>query len=165
MTIEVPRVYQIFVNARAILWKDGDSGIEYVVQERNRPGQRRCLEFPGGTVEANEPLLTALRREVHEETGLEITEIEGHSVEHSGMGSTVECIEPFAVYQTTKGFNGMGIYFRCRAKGILLSEGDGTRAIRWMPATELASRIADNLDQFNAITAAVLRLMRQKGML
>ncbi len=79
--------------------------------------------------------------------------------------STVECLEPFAVYQTTQGFNGMGVYFRCRAKGILLAEGDGTRAIQWMPEAELASRFADNPDQFNAMTAAVLNLMREKKLL
>jgi len=165
MTIEVPRAHQIFVNARAILWREINSGIEYVVQVRDRPGQRQSLEFPGGTVEVHESLLTALRREVREETGLEVVEIEGQVVEHSGMGSTVECLEPFAVYQTTRGFNGMGVYFRCRAKGVLLAEGDGSRAIRWMPAAELASRITNDPDQFNAITAAVLNLMRKKGLL
>ena len=165
MTIEVPRAHQIFVNARAILWREGDNGIEYVVQVRNRPGQRQSLEFPGGTVEIHESLLTALRREVREETGLEVVEIEGRSVEHSGMESTVECLEPFAVYQTTRGFNGMGVYFRCRAEGILLAEGDGTRAIRWMPVAELAVRSSDDPDQFNAITAAVLNLKRQKELL
>ena len=40
MTIEVPRAHQIFVNARAILWREGKNGIEYVVQMRDRPGQR-----------------------------------------------------------------------------------------------------------------------------
>ena len=165
MTIEVPRAHQIFVNARAILWREGKNGIEYVVQMRDRPGQRQSLEFPGGTVEAHESLLTALRREVREETGLEVEEIEGRAVKHSGMESTVECLEPFAVYQTTQGFNGMGVYFRCRAKGVLLTKGDGTRAIRWMPEAELAIRFADNPDQFNAMTAAVLNLMRQKKLL
>lgn len=165
MTIEVPAAHQIFVNARAILWREGESGVEYLVQMRDRPGQAQSLEFPGGTVEVHESLQTALRREVREETGLEVEEIEGRAVEHAGTESTVECLEPFAVYQTTRGFNGMGVYFRCRAKGVLLTEGDGTRAIRWMSAAELASRSADNPDQFNAITAAVLNLMRQKGLL
>ena len=54
MTIEVPRAHQIFVNARAILWREGKNGIEYVVQVRDRPGQRQSLEFPGGTVKAHE---------------------------------------------------------------------------------------------------------------
>ena len=165
MTIEVPRAHQIFVNARAILWREGENGIEYVVQMRDHPGQRQSLEFLGGTVEVHESLLTALRREVREETGLEVEEIEGRAVKHSGMKSTVECLEPFAVYQTTEGFNGMGVYFRCRAKGVLLMEGDGTRGVRWMPEAELASRLADNPDQFNEMTAAVLNLMREKKLL
>ena len=59
----------------------------------------------------------------------------------------------------------MGVYFRCRAKGVLLAEGDGTRAIQWMPEAELANRFAENPDQFNAMTAAVLNLMREKKLL
>ena len=42
----------------------------------------------------------------------------------------------------------MGAYFRCRARGELLAKGDGSRAIRWMPALELAGRLADDPDQF-----------------
>ena len=34
-----------------------------------------------------------------------------------------------------------------------------------MPEAELASRLADNPDQFNEMTAAVLNLMRQKKLL
>jgi 8-oxo-dGTP pyrophosphatase MutT (NUDIX family) len=85
MTIEVPQHHQIFVNARAVLWREGTDGVEYVVQTRDRPGQRQSLEFPGGTVEVHESLL--------------------------------------------------------------------------------AGRLADDPDQFNAITAAVLRLMQRKDLL
>ena len=136
-----------------------------MVQERDRPAQRRCLEFPGGTVEVHESLHAALCREVLEETGLQVTEIEGLAVQQACLGSTVECIEPFAVYQTTEGLNGMGVYFRCRAKGRLLEKGDGSRAIRWMAEAELAERFAREPEQFNAITAAVLALMQKKGVL
>ena len=115
----------MFVNARAVLWREGVDGIEYLVQTRDRPGQPQCLEFPGGTVEAHESLIEALKREVREETGLEVVEIEGQAVRHEGGASTVECVEPFAAYQTTEGLNGMGVYFRCRAEGELLEKGDG----------------------------------------
>ena len=36
---------------------EGTDGVEYVVQTRDRPGQRQSLEFPGGTVEVHESLL------------------------------------------------------------------------------------------------------------
>ena len=164
-TIEVPRIHQIFVNARAIIERDGKAGREYVVQRRDKPGRPKLLEFPGGTVEANEPLQQALCREVQEETGLNVVEIEGKAVEYRGGDSTVECCEPFAVYQTTVGLNGMGVYFRCRAEGELLQSGDGSSEIRWMQATEMGRIVDEELEQFNGITAAVLLLMRQKGMI
>ena len=105
MTIEVPRAHQIFVNARAILWREGENGIEYVVQMRDRPGQRQSLEFPGGTVEAHESLLTALRREVREETGLEVEEIEGRGSKalrygvYSRMSRTLRCLSDNTGFQ------------------------------------------------------------------
>ena len=165
MNVEVPEHHQMFVNARAVLWREGVDGIEYLVQTRDRPGQRRSLEFPGGTVETNEPLHEALRREVREETGLEVIEIEGKAVLHEGESRTVECVEPFAAYQMTNGFNSVGVYFRCRAEGELLTEGDGSRDIRWMSTAELSKCFAEDPNQFHEITAAVLSLMQRKGMI
>ena len=165
MAFEVQRIYQMFVNARAVLWREGASGVEYVVQTRDRPGQLQQLEFPGGTVEAHEPLHEALRREVREETGLEVVEIEGRAVQYDSSTYKVECVEPFAAYQTTEGMNSVGVYFRCRAEGELLAAGDGSRDIRWMPQAELSALFAEDPERFNAITAAVLRLMQEKGML
>ena len=163
-SIEVPRLHQIFVNARAIVWREGKDGREYVVQRRDKPGRPRLLEFPGGTVEANEPLHAALVREVKGETGLEVVEIEGRTAEYQGDDAVVECHEPFAVYQTTVGLNGMGVYFCCRAEGDLLPSGDGSSEIRWMPAKELGRIVDEELGRFNGLTAGVLLLMRQKGL-
>lgn len=70
----------MFVNARALAWRDGAGGTEHLVQTRDRPAQPAQLEFPGGTAEANESLIDALCREVHEETGLDV--VEGQSVRH-----------------------------------------------------------------------------------
>ena len=165
MNVDVPQHHQMFVNARAVLWREGAEGVEYLVQTRDRPGQRKSLEFPGGTVEANESLHDALRREVREETGLVVTEIEGRAVQFEGESRTVECIEPFAAYQMTKGFNSVGVFFRCRAEGELLTEGDGSRDIHWMAAADLSTCYAEDPNQFNEITAAVLSLMQHKGML
>lgn len=141
----------IYVNARAIIERETDDGIEIVIQTRNKPGEPKSLELPGGRLEEFESFTHALTREVLEETGLEVTHIEGVStrVETESSNGTVECVQPFAVYQTTKGpVDSMGAYFRCRAKGTLLSSGDDTEDIRWISVRQLRAMFHENPEQF-----------------
>ena len=65
-----PRFY---VNARAIIERQTEQGTEVLLQRREKPGQPRRLEFPGGQLDPFEGILEALRREVREETGLTVT--------------------------------------------------------------------------------------------
>lgn len=125
----------IYVNARAIVERTTDKGREVLVQTRARAGERQQIELPGGQVELYESLVSALRREVEEETGLTVTEIEGLDtrMEVTQESDVVEVLRPFAVYQTLKGpVDSMGVYFRCRAEGNLLPAGDGSKNPRWV---------------------------------
>ena len=49
----------------------------YQIQTRDRPGEGTYTEFPGGTTETFESLIDAVKREVREETGLEVMEVKG----------------------------------------------------------------------------------------
>jgi 8-oxo-dGTP pyrophosphatase MutT (NUDIX family) len=95
----------MFVNARAIIERETPTGTEIVVQIRNKPHEGgKWIELPGGRVEEFESLVSALKREVQEETGLILTHIDGLStkVDTQGTDTNVECLQPFAVYQTRK---------------------------------------------------------------
>lgn len=132
-----------FVNSRAIIERRVNNELEIVVQDRVKPGSPRQIELPGGRIEMYESLTAALRREVKEETGLDITEIEGEEtrIDTSECGSdfVVECVKPFAAYQTIKGsFDSVGFYFRCKAVGELLTNGDDTANVRWVSVDHLA---------------------------
>lgn len=156
----------MFVNARAIIERATPTGIEIVVQIRNKPHEgRKWIELPGGRVNEFESLVDALRREVREETGLELTSIEGTStkVETNQVDYNVECLQPFAVYQTTRGpVDSMGVYFRCRAEGRLLITGDETEAIQWVPVQQIAEQIKVNGDAFSWVDqAGLLFYLRQ----
>ncbi len=107
-------------NCRAIIERDDPGGKEILVQQRNKPyeGHTR-VELPGGRVEEFESLIATLRREVREETGLVLTYIEGQEgrIETNATDSNVECLQPFAAYQTLHGpVDSLGLYFLCRAE-------------------------------------------------
>ncbi len=131
-----------YVNSRAIIERSFEGHTEIVIQTRNKPGWPQQIELPGGRIEMYESWTAALVREVKEETGLDVVEIEGEHtrIDTAGIDPSmeVECIRPFSVYQTIKGpIDSVGAYFRCRAEGELVKTGDETSDPRWIKAVDL----------------------------
>ncbi|MGI2297791.1 NUDIX hydrolase [Paenibacillus sp. GXUN7292] len=146
-----------YVNARAIIERYIDNEAEIVIQNRVKPNEPITIELPGGQVEPFESLIQALRREVKEETGLDLSEIEGEDtrIVTEGRYFEVECMKPFAAYQTVKGpVDSVGYYFRCKANGELLESGDDTTGVRWIKVTDLKELLENNPQNFSDVDRA-----------
>lgn len=131
------------------------------MQTRNKPQEPRALELPGGRLELYEPILAGLKREVFEETGLNVVSVEGEEgrvdTEEIDHEFVVESIKPFCVYQTIQGpVDSIGIYFICRAEGELLSDGDEARDAAWRPVADIQSLMEQDPLQFSAVDRAGL---------
>lgn len=158
-----------YVNSRAIIERSGNEATEIVIQRRTKTDSSFQFELPGGRIEPFESLVQALVREVKEETGLNLYEIEGTEtrIDTSGINPEfeVECLRPFAAYQTIKGpIDSVGYYFRCKASGDLLESGDETIDIQWIDIKKLNKLFMENpLDFSDVDRAGVKYYLKHQG--
>ena len=109
------------------------------------------LELPAGKIREYENILSALQREVYEETGLTITKIVGTGSLFSSHDKDVETIsfEPFCVTQNMSGaYSIILLTFVCEADGDLLESTDETQNIRWVKADLVRQMVLDEPEKF-----------------
>lgn len=90
---------------------------------------------------------------------MELTEIEGEQtrLDTAGMNPdfVVECIRPFAAYQTVRGpIDSAGYYFRCKADGEPTKSGDQSKDARWISIRELKDMFLENPLRFSDVDRA-----------
>ena len=146
----------IYVNVRAIVIRGTYPDIEVLIQRRNKVNEPDYYELPGGRIEKYESIFKALRREVAEETGLEIINIMSSDRQvFANKSVVVESLNPYAVYQTIDGYiDSFGVHFICNAQGTLLKDGDGSKNIKWLHIDEIAEIIkqSDNFSPYDALS-------------
>lgn len=162
-SLQVVSVPQMYINARALIereFPDHTALLLQRLQRRDEPGVPSRLETPGGCLEPYEGILAALRREIREETGLELVQIlddPARAVDEGPDGAT-ECLRPYFVYQSLRGpVDSLGFYFRCRAEGALLERGHKSKDLHWMDVRELRRLLNGSPEQFNWVDRAALK--------
>jgi ADP-ribose pyrophosphatase len=134
-----------------------------LVQERCKDDAQTesgLIEIPAGKIREYENIFDCLRREVKEETGLDITEIDGESESqmYECNGYKVLNYIPFNCSQNIDGYYPIMVQvFICKVKGELLKCTDETKNIRWMPLNELVSILKSNEDRFYPMHVCTLK--------
>lgn len=149
----------MFVNARAIIEREGKEGTEILLQIRNKVNERKALEIPGGRIEEYESIIQALKREVYEETGLKVTQIKDNpqAKQHRTEQVSIEGVQPYFVYQTTKGpVDSVGFIFRVEVEDRKTSVNDESFGHRWVKQSELKERLESNPDDFDWLSKGIL---------
>lgn len=140
------------------------NNMDYIlIQERvkeDAPMEKGLIEIPAGKIREYENIFDCLRREIKEETGLDVIEIEGENESFicEVNGYKVLNYSPFNCSQNIDGYYPIMVQiFICKADGELLHKTDETKNIRWISLQELYSLLNKNKDSFYPMHIYTLR--------
>ncbi|MGH4120365.1 NUDIX hydrolase [Clostridium sp.] len=134
-----------------------------LVQDRYKDDAKTeagLIEIPTGKIREFENVFDCLRREIREETGLEVTYIEGENQTIIFQENDYKVISytPFSCSQNIQGtYPVMVQTFICKAKGELLKKTNETKNIRWMSIKELQDLLESNEKSFYPMHVATLK--------
>ncbi|MEN6314586.1 MAG: NUDIX domain-containing protein [Clostridiaceae bacterium] len=128
--------------------------VEYILlQERCKseaPDEIGLLEIPGGKIRAFKNIFDALKREILEETGLEVIKILGENKTsvYDYDNYQVVSFMPFSCSQNIKGnYPIMEFVFICYVKGCLLEHSGEAKNYKWIPTCQIEMMLNENLQR------------------
>lgn len=155
----------------AIIVKRINSEEYILVQDRKKgDGMDGMLEIPAGKIREDESIFEALKREVWEETGLNITTVQGED-ESSCLdvaGNKTMLFSPYCMTQNLSGASS-GAYsiilsiFICEAEGEPLKYTNETENIRWMKRDELEDIVYKSPEKVFLMHTQALRKYLKSG--
>lgn len=146
----------------AIIERISESGeVEILVQTRNKksdPVFSGTMEIPGGKFRAGESIYETLRREVLEESGMEIVSVqEEEKVEHNfSHDMSADTFSPFCVTSSPEG-PFVGFIFRCKATGTPAEQTNESKNCMWITISELKRIISNNPEKIYTPFLGALR--------
>ena len=141
-----------------------ESGIDYVLlQERckdNGGTDNGLIEIPAGKIREFENIFDCLKREIREETGLEVIEIigENETVIIKSNGYKVINYMPFACSQNIQGSYPIMVQtFICKVQGQVIDKTNETKNIRWVSINEIKEMLVTNENGFYPMHVEALK--------
>lgn len=167
-TLRGEELYIPFVGA--IIERDDNQGKKQVlVQVREKTSDivySGSIEIPGGKMQAFEDVYETVRREVKEESGLDITFVEGKDrrIDYANREDISSLIEPFCVTQMKNG-PFIGLIFLCKAVGEPTLVTDEAKDARWMDMQDLQKLVNESPEKVYTAFLAPLKkyLIRELG--
>lgn len=118
------------------------------------------IEIPAGKIREFENIFDCLRREVYEETGLEVVEIEGEkdSFTIESNGYKVLSYTPFSCAQNIGGIYPIMVQiFICKVRGKVLLESEEAKNVRWVSIKELEELLNNHIEKIYPMHIGTLR--------
>jgi 8-oxo-dGTP pyrophosphatase MutT (NUDIX family) len=149
--------------AGAIIRRSMDGCEQILLQERckkDAPLENGLLEIPAGKIREFESIFDTIRREVKEETGLDIVKIEGEeeSSFHAANGYKVLNFKPFSCSQNLEGAYPIMVFiFVCTAEGELLNRSDEAKNFIWIGKDELSHILVETPERVYPMHVDTLR--------
>jgi 8-oxo-dGTP pyrophosphatase MutT (NUDIX family) len=134
---------------------------EILIQKRNKPSYdpkyTGCWEIAGGRIREFEDVKETVKREVKEETGLDVKEIEiGQSNVIENQGDKAFCFKPFCCYQILKGPHPyVGFAFIAKVTGEI-KESDEAKDAKWVDFEKLKNMLQN--EKFYILNIPTLKL-------
>lgn len=143
--------------------------IDYIlIQERCKEGggaENGLIEIPAGKIREFENIFDCLKREIREETGLKVVEIEGENdvVIIDANGYKVINYIPFACAQNIEGHYPIMVQtFICKVEGQALERTNESKNIRWISLKELSYMLENKENEFYPMHIVALRKYLQR---
>ena len=153
--------------AGGIIEKIVDGEVFVLIQERCKGSVREdgLLEIPAGKIREFENIYDCLRREIFEETGLNVTHIQGEEeaeiIEHNGY--KVLNYTPFSCSQNVEGdYPIMVQVFICRASGKEVDESNESRNLRWVSLKDLGDMLRDEESFYPMHVSTLKKYLKSK---
>ena len=113
----------------------------------NAPFENGLIEIPAGKIRAFECIFDTLKREIKEETGLEVVEIKGENASAIYESNSYKVVNfmPFSCSQNLIGdYPIMVFVFICKVKGELLPFSDESQDYKWISLAQLKQIVEDS---------------------
>lgn len=151
----------------AILQRDNHGEMEVILQTRWKPqvspNYSGLLEIPAGAIEAFEDIYVTLRREIKEETNLDLVRIVDNycsDVVEPRIGDKSIAFRPFICQQVLEAEGGLpwiGFVFLCEVKGEIIAQSDEAKDPHWVTVTELRKLVEQDPAKFFPLQLPVLQ--------
>lgn len=151
----------------ALIEREHNGQRQLFIQKRFKPhtssSYLNAFEIPAGGVNPYENVYDALKREVKEETGLDILKIiedDSTGVLENRAGDSSLAFRPFICQQVLKTNGGLpwyGFVFLCEAKGTITMQKEEAKDPQWMPTAEVKKLLEEHKEKIFSLQYATLK--------